>query len=346
MDMIRKLTTTNLSWYQDPFRSSADESQSPPVVAGAHAGRNKFSLLHAPEMPSPISSWENALKAVDTSVPTQTRTTRGYVFPEPALVVSSKDPARRQLYLHHLSLIFDALACRVGNEEDPRPLNSQEWREVLQGQWHAAAASAPSGMDSARGGYSRQGGGRGGEPTKSAKRKTRIHQLLGRSFHACGLSPTNTNPASQFPASPGAFPPIPTPRAQQLLWTLAESNFRFEFLALDRRASKLHRPDLCQECFAGGMLLGMPLALAMDGLAALEPSSRHIFVGRIARLMEDWDPRPRAQVILGARDKRVWRVADMLELESEVAKHYAQTFFEYFGRAAVVPMRLGSTPEY
>ncbi|KAJ6468982.1 hypothetical protein C8R47DRAFT_1078121 [Mycena vitilis] len=152
MDMIRKLTTTNLAWYQDPFRSTADESQCPPVVAGAHAGRNKFTLLRAPEMPFPISSWEDALKAVDTSVPTQIHTTRGYVFPEPALVVSSEDPARRQLYLHHLSLIFAALVYRVGNEEDPRPLNGQEWREVLQGQWHAAAASAPSGMDNARGG--------------------------------------------------------------------------------------------------------------------------------------------------------------------------------------------------
>jgi hypothetical protein len=125
-----------------------------------------------------------------------------------------------------------------------------------------------------------------------------------------------------------------------MLWAVAETNFRFEFLALDRRASQLNRPDACRECFVGGMLMGMPVEYAKQGLASTSIATRHPFFLRIARLMGDWSPRPRAGAIAQAQGNHQWDKTEMLELEEAVAKHYTQMFFELFGCVAVVPMRL------
>ncbi len=283
---------------------------------GASTNRDKFVHLDRHEMPTPIPAWEDALKAVDRTIVRQgwSPSDGRYIMPEPALVVSTDDPRRRQLYLHHLSMMMDALVYRLGDPEDPhRLLSSQQWRDLLVGK-----AAAP------------QTG-----PTKAAARSVGIHEILGSAFRACGLTD-----CPDFPATPDSFPPITLPRAREILWLVGETNFRYEFLALDRRASGLNRPDECRECFAGGMLMGMPLALAKEGLASMSRATRHPFVLRIAKLMRKWEPRPRSTAIAQAQDREQWGDDEMKELERGVAIHYTQTFYHYFGRAAVVPTRL------
>lgn len=66
---------------------------------------------------------------------------------------------------------------------------------------------------------------------------------------------------------------------------------------------------------------------------------RHPFNLALATLMCDWDPRP-PSIIRDAPAKSTWSSNDMRFLEEAVAAHYTQTFFELFGRAAVIPMRL------
>ncbi|KAF8143243.1 hypothetical protein K438DRAFT_1994054 [Mycena galopus ATCC 62051] len=170
---------------------------------------------------------------------------------------------------------------------------------------------------------------------ENSARSVAINEVLGAAFRACNLTA-----GAGFPAPPGSFPLITNHRAQELLWVVAETNFRFEFLALDRRASQLDRPDECRECFAGGMLMGMPVELAKQGLASMSPRARLPFIKRIAKLMRKWEPRPESAAIAQAQDRQEWDDAAMGEIEAAVAKHYTQTFYEYFGRAAVVPMRL------
>jgi hypothetical protein len=87
------------------------------------------------------------------------------------------------------------------------------------------------------------------------------------------------------------------------------------------------------------MLVGMPVELAKQGLASLSPLVRHPFVLAIARLMDDWrDHRPRW--VDKAKTREGWDDEARIQLEVDVTHHYTQTFYDLFGRAAVVPMRL------
>ncbi|KAJ7466557.1 hypothetical protein B0H11DRAFT_2239731 [Mycena galericulata] len=303
----------------DPY----PRSPAPPRTAATtpkQQGRDKFEPLDREEMPPSIPAWARALAAVQKrndprNGPMDTR----YVFPEPALVVSSESPARRQLLLHHLSLMMDALLYRLGDPEDPHlPLSSQEWRDVLVGK--AAAAQSVR--------------GRAGGLTKASKRSIGLHELLAPAMRVCGVLQ-----CTDFPAAEGSFRPVTVHRAQEMLWALAESNFRFEFLALDRRAAGIDRSDWCRDCFAGGMLQGIPVEFAKDGLASMSPRTRLPYFKRITRLMCDWRPRP-GDVIVGAARKETWDTKEIEALEDAVARHYTQTFYDLFGRAAVIPMRL------
>ncbi|KAJ7275702.1 hypothetical protein C8J57DRAFT_1061728 [Mycena rebaudengoi] len=127
---------------------------------------------------------------------------------------------------------------------------------------------------------------------------------------------------------------------KEILWDLAETSFRFELLALDSRASGLERPDECKKCFAGGMLMGMDIGLAKQGLASMSPAERHPYILHLARLMCDWSVRPRAPDITEARVRKEWSHEKIMALEYAVTAYYTQSFYNLFGRAAVIPMRI------
>ncbi|KAJ7736190.1 hypothetical protein DFH07DRAFT_779742 [Mycena maculata] len=354
------------SWYNDPFNSSTSEVPSPPSLAGPSAalagdigqevvartgegagrgvgrrrpdyvggadprrgvgrggrgaerhtpypqpvkgssGHDKFKMLEREEMPPAVGLWEEALEEVDrTAAVVRHRTTDGrYVFPKPALLVSQIRESKRQLELHHYSLIRDALLYRMGDPDDP-------------------THSCPP----------RNVHGRSGE-TKAAARSNIIDVVLGPAMRACGLSQYH-----DFPAAENSVPHTTVNCAREIIWDVADSNFRFEFVGLDHRASGLSRLDQCCECFAGGMLMGMPISMAKKGLAAIASSERHPYILRMAKLMRDWSPRP-PRMIMDANEDGEWGETERCALELAVATHYTQTFYEFFGRAAVIPMRI------
>ncbi|KAJ7463251.1 hypothetical protein FB451DRAFT_1403891 [Mycena latifolia] len=281
--------------------------------------RDKFVLVDLPEMPADIPSWAVALRAVDRTNAPRFRgphTYNRYVFPEPALFATPQDPQRRQLFLHHFTLLKDALLYRLADEgARAKPLATQEWRDVL-------------------GGKVAKQTNRGRVVTKAQARTVGIDDLLGPALRACGL-----DTYEDFPAVEGSFEPITLHRAREIVWEIAETNFRFEFLSLDHRASGLDRQEDCCDCFVGRMVMGMPVEFAKKGLASLSPATRFPHFLRMARLMKDWRPRA-PDNILSAQEPKKWDDAAMKELEGAVTKYYTQTFYEYFSRAAVVPMRL------
>ncbi|KAF8187417.1 hypothetical protein K438DRAFT_1765007 [Mycena galopus ATCC 62051] len=304
------------------YSSSRDgRSHGASAVAPTNNERDKFAPLARDKMPPSILVWENALKAVDRTIAPRASGGNRYVLPEPALVVSSDDAARRQRLLHNLGLMMDALIYRLGDPQSHcQLLSAQQWRDVLVGN---AAAPHKAFRQKDR------------TLTKASAQSMVLHDLLAPAFRACGLTDY-----PDLSVSSGTSPHTTIHRAQEMLWQLAETNFRFEFLALDHCTSRLDRPDQCRECFAGGMLMGMPLELAKEGLASMSPATRHRFYLRIAILMCDWDPRPRSAVIARASEPREWDKTEMLQLEEAVAGHYTQAFYELFGRAAVIPSRL------
>ncbi|KAJ7157854.1 hypothetical protein C8R43DRAFT_367884 [Mycena crocata] len=144
-------------------------------------------------MPSDISASQHDLLAVDTTrKPANHRATNThYVFPEPALLASAEDPRRRQLALHHFTMIRDALLYRLGDADASHaPLSSQEWRDVSHGK---LTPQRP-------------------RNSKSRQRSSPIYTLLGPVMCAYG-----TDELHNFPADPDTIPLIPTNKAKGII---------------------------------------------------------------------------------------------------------------------------------
>ncbi|KAJ7791865.1 hypothetical protein B0H13DRAFT_2394142 [Mycena leptocephala] len=281
-----------------------------------HPGRNKFEPLRdRPEMPPTIPVWEVALKNVDrTQHPLRSPRPIDlcYVLPEPALLASPDAPAHRQLRLYHFTMLHDALLYRIAHAAaDQLLLKSQAWRDILAGKVTT----------------------QGRADTKARARSEGIERLLAPAMKACGV-----DSYSGFPADVTTIPPITNKRAKEIIWEVAEMNFRFELLSLDRRASGLDRPDECRECFPGRMLIGVPIEASQRGFASTVLTKRHPYNVGLAKLMCAWPGAP--SVVCEAGIERAWPEAEMRELEKTVASFYCQQFYEYFGRAAVIPMRI------
>jgi hypothetical protein len=301
-----------LTLVEDPLSHSATTSQAP---------RNKYCIPDVPEMPAPITEWAHALANIDRSHAPRFKTPAvnpRYVMPEPALFVSPAEAGRRQLLLYHFSLMKDALIYRMADPETRAELlGSQEWRHALSGK-----VGKPAGRG-------------GGKPSKSEDRSINLDDLLGPALRACGL----TDYRQVLPVPEASVPRIGLNRAREIVWEVGEMGYRFELLALDRHASGIDRPEVCRNCFAGGMLMGMPIELSKKGLASLEIAERFPYLLRLAELMGSWRPTP-SRFVLGIREPRDWNDAAMQELERAVTQCYTQTFYEYFGRPPVIPMRL------
>ncbi|KAJ7136744.1 hypothetical protein C8R44DRAFT_868865 [Mycena epipterygia] len=358
-DRLRLLhrCTQNMPWYRNPFEAASPSVASTSVAETSRVGRveqkvsappsgkgspyaaaraqakaqkeakgpnpnakvprDKFLPIERLEMPTTITSWATALAAIDRSRPPACGidVPQRYVLPEPALLASPEDEPRRRMLYHHYRLVCDALIFRLADPDLPCALlSTQEWRDVLQGK------------------VTKQG--RAG--TRAQARSASLEELLLPAFKACGI-----NALTEFPVPPEAVPPMHVHSVKELLWELAEMNFRYEFLALDVRASGLDRPDECRRCFAGEGLIGLDFRESQRGLAALGAMNRLPYLLCTARIMRDWSvPCERPKEIDTAKGRTEWDSDAVRLLEQKVALYYTQSFYDLFGRAAVVPMRL------
>ncbi|KAJ7732854.1 hypothetical protein B0H16DRAFT_1468365 [Mycena metata] len=278
-----------------PYAAARTESKARKEKGpGPKLARDKFFPFDRPEMPTTISLWASALAAVNRSRPPSCGADlpQLYVMPEPALLASPDDPAHRRMLYHHYSLLRDALMFRLGYGDGDEPhalLTTQQWRDIVQGK------------------ITKQG--KAG--SRAQARSASLEELLRPAFSACSM-----DDLTGFPVLPDAVPPLDMNKTKELLWELAEINFRYEFLALDARASGLNRPDECRMCFASPRLIGMDF---------------------------NEIPCERPKEIDNAKGRTPWSADSIHGLESAVTKYYTASFYELFGRAAVVPMRLDSS---
>ncbi|KAJ6610920.1 hypothetical protein B0H10DRAFT_2290209 [Mycena sp. CBHHK59/15] len=149
-----------------------------------------------------------------------------------------------------------------------------------------------------------------------------------------------------FPVPDEELPEFSLEMIREIVWEVAETSFRFEFCALDRRASGKDRLNEVKGCFAGHMLVGVPLAMSKCGWASTMLEECHCYARRTAILMLDWTTKsPRPDIIRRVSKRLPWSPSQMQELETAVFRYYTQAFWEYFGRPAVVPLRLDHAME-
>ena len=188
--------------------------------------------------------------------------------------------------------------------------------------------------------------------TKSASRRETIQILLQSCLQSNEIQ-LSTSPAlntilwHEQKLSAGILPEVRI--AQEILWELYELNFHFELLALDRRAhtgllfDAISRQEMILACFPGnegGSMLVANTELACRGLAAENWKERTPYIIALKNVMKTW----RGFSGVGARwvDANSGSEEEIIALEVVIAKFYTQSFFDFFGRAAIVPRRLPS----
>ncbi|KAJ7479318.1 hypothetical protein B0H11DRAFT_2233752 [Mycena galericulata] len=297
-----------------PYPSNSPAKNALKPKGPAKIERDKFSALQIPEMPPSIACMADALALVDRQAPLSTSNpadTR-YVLPEPALLVNTS-PLRRRKFVHHWKLLVDGFIYML-TQRRPLVLTSQEWRDILEGLLTK----------------------RGKPGTRTYRRSEKLETVLRPELDAFDIGSFEL-----FPVPDEELPEFSLETIQETVWEVAETSFRFEFLALDKRASGKDRLNEVKGCFAGHMLVGVPLAMSKCGWASTTLEERHRYAWRTATLMLDWTTKaPRPNIIRRVSERLPWSPSQMQELETAVCRYYTQAFFEYFGRPAVVPLRL------
>lgn len=237
---------------------------------------------------------------------------RKYIFPEPGLFLAA-NPMRREKYLSTWQAIEPACIHRLLSSTAP-PLSNQEWRDILIGSLDFKSS------DSA-----------------CAKAREQACRLLGSAIDDLGFN--ITDPSTSAPP-----PSIGESEAQALLWRLSELNFRFELLALHKRAgpARDNASDYDQaicDALQVSSLQVVNMDTASRGFHSTDWCSRLPSLLRLAAIMRVWSgdkPLP----LLEDKPLLEYTERDTGVLEDAVARFYTDTFFIYFGRAAVIPTRL------
>jgi hypothetical protein len=219
------------------------------------------------------------------------------------------------MFLHHWTLLSDGFMYILSQPPHAQLLAAQEWRDILEGLLTQ----------------------RGHANSRTHKRSAQLQDRIRPALAASGIGSIEG-----FPVPRESLPEFNLEQGREIVWDVAETSFRFEFCALDKHASKMDRLDDVKACFMGHMLIGVPLEMSKRGLAATAIAERHGYLVQIAQLMLDWTTQSaRPNIISRGVSQHVnWSSSDMEQLEVAVCCYYTQAFWEYFGCAAVVLMRL------
>lgn len=236
---------------------------------------------------------------------------RKYAFPEPGIFLGA-NPVRRAKYLLTWQAIEPACIHRLLSSTAP-PLSNQEWRDILIGSLEFKSS------DSA-----------------CAKARENACRLLGSAIDDLCLN--STDPATPPP------PPVTDLEARAILWRLSDLNFRFELLALHKRAGPAGRDEVeiyhaVRNALALNSFQAVDMNTANVGFRSGHWMSRLPSLLRLASLMREWSgdkPLP----ILHEKPFGEYDELNTGVLEDAVARFYTDTFFVFFGRAAVIPTRL------
>ncbi|KAK0448909.1 uncharacterized protein EV420DRAFT_1647187 [Desarmillaria tabescens] len=299
--------------------------------------RDKFSDLHGDYAPLAISAWSEALSSInEESERAQTLSpdlvATAYMFPDPR-IITNVNAVRQKAYLRQLDHSFDALKYRataMGSEASP--LRPQQWRDLL-----ALALKCADGPSSSK-----------LKSSSSIKSFKAAEDMLGSCMRDQGVVVQLVPPPSSDDH------PFDVHRGRQLIWELCELNFRYELLALDNRAARdwemplavsatmsaindfaSDRQNMILAVFPGGSLIPSAGEGVGDGFGG-EWVTRRERLRNLQELMRGWVvPLPGAcHGLLGMTESE-----GSLKVEKALAAHYAQTFFDFFGRPPILPCR-------
>ncbi|KAJ7617706.1 hypothetical protein B0H17DRAFT_1220022 [Mycena rosella] len=160
---------------------------------------------------------------------------------------------------------------------------------------------------------------RGHPNSRTYKRGARLEERLRPALTACNIASIE----GVLPVAPELCPEFSVVETHEIVWQVAETGFCFEFAPwTDGRRAR------------SGWINQL-------GWAAEKLEDRHLYAQQTARLMLGWKTKTHQPTILErANLSAQWTVVQMESLKHAVCRYYTQVFWEFFGRAAVVPLCL------
>lgn len=281
--------------------------------------RDKFIPIDSPLMPERIPIWVDALQAVvrDPLLIVQANGPQPddgkLLFPDPTIFVGAGANRQARYFATWAAIREPCLYRMFSTTSVVKGLSTQEWRDFL--------------------GVSKK------------FKQVLLPIVFGHLLDDFGVS---WNSLEALPPSPMSDISL----VQRILWELTEYNFRFEFLALDRRACRPdrrmgERDTSIRVCFPRDINEKASAFLfdhthANRGLADRDAGERLPFLVAFREVIRDWAiERP---PILDEWVLTSYTPEYFFALEQALARTYCQTFFNYFGRAATVPYHLSMSP--
>lgn len=189
--------------------------------------------------------------------------------------------------------------------------------------------------------------------TKAAKRRQRVLAILTPKSELFPDVKTRSTAGEPVTWQGSKYPPGMLPAdhiIRGILWELYQLNFAYELLSLDRRACSnldssddlqlMQRQAMISECFPTDPFLSRSLPGRNCGLAAHDIEERLPFILCLVRVMQSWKGDKPPIFNLAAQSYQEIPRSRATEFEEAATKYYCQQFFNYFGRAALVPHRL------
>jgi hypothetical protein len=189
--------------------------------------------------------------------------------------------------------------------------------------------------------------------TKAAKRRQQILAMLTPKSKLFPDVKTRSTAGEPIPWQGNKYPPGVLPAdhtVRGVLWELYQLNFAYELLSLDRRASSdldssndmqlMQRQAMISGCFPVDPFLSRSLSDRNCGLTANDIEERLPFILSLVRVMQSWRGDKPPIFNLAARSYQEISRSQATGFEEAATKYYCQQFYNYFGRAALVPHRL------
>ena len=242
---------------------------------------------------------------------------------------------------------------------EAKPMKAQAWRELLGFDFLnnrpldlASTSDLSSSSRSMKCGQSsRSNKNPGVLSTSGQSRSQRLRDMMAKFLAGC-LDTADNDQADEGESNSILwngidFDALGDHHFEEVLWELAELNFRFELAALDSRMSGSTVSDryhLVVTCFPDaaetGSLLIVKLECADQGLGSLnwQQKSRHLLA--LKRLMMGWTACTLPEIIKQDPEKIVWKASELEVLEESITKLYTQEFYDHFCRAPIIPRHL------
>ncbi|KAK0442270.1 uncharacterized protein EV420DRAFT_1485393 [Desarmillaria tabescens] len=284
----------------------------------------KFDMVHYPLLLLLVDTWLHGLLSVNADKSCPPCAAFGYALPRPNLFVTIKSAEKLNLMITSWLRLRQGLLARLQVHFSPEVKNHQMWQTILQMDW----LHPQTGASGTRGEQSR---------------RDQVIAFLDGCHAELTVDTTLSTEGCWGHKTSSA---LGNDDVWEILWELAETNFRLEFSALDQKLFQKTDAQHCKlvgQCFPYGqwnLLHCVDLGSMNWGLVHSNWMQHAPYVFSMCRCMQDWRGCPP----LLSSDKSKYSEADVVQIEKDMASFYCETFFMTFGQAPILPRRLPRTP--